>query len=384
MNNLADIPREKLREILARTGEAVLQDSERCEGLLKDHCGGHRKEISAIVGALEERIPLELRSSWQTAMTPEAMRARLVQRLQDNRGLAPDIADWAVEAWSYALGVGLGRSSDRLPSQVLGGLPPVPPFAQASQAGWVGSQILPQGPPPAAVLQPQPAPVTGNGMKAALAVAALCVAGYFVIPLVLPTENKEAVPAPKPVPVVVVTPPAPPPAPVVVAVLPIGTLLPVRIGSALTSTTVAAGQYVNGTLTAALKLQGREVIPAGTKVVMQINEVDGAGRLAGVPQIKMSVYQVGTFLVRSRQYVAKGPSRTVNTVKKGGLGAAIGCGAGAVIGVFTRKTKKGCGVGAAGGGGVGVAVAATDEIKPAVIGAGAVITFSLIQPLSIG
>ena len=96
MNNLADIPREKLREILARTGEAVLQDSERCEGLLKDHCGGHRKEISAIVGALEERIPLELRSSWQTAMTPEAMRARLVQRLQDNRGLAPDIADWAV------------------------------------------------------------------------------------------------------------------------------------------------------------------------------------------------------------------------------------------------------------------------------------------------
>ena len=47
-------------------------------------------------------------------MTPEAMRARLVQRLEDNRGLAPEIANYAVDTWSYALGVGLGRSSDRV------------------------------------------------------------------------------------------------------------------------------------------------------------------------------------------------------------------------------------------------------------------------------
>ena len=99
---------------MEKNGDSLLEDRDRCEGLLKDYCGGHRREISALVGALEERIPLELRSSWQTTMTPEAMRARLVQRLEDNRGLAPEIANYAVDTWSYALGVGLGRSSDRV------------------------------------------------------------------------------------------------------------------------------------------------------------------------------------------------------------------------------------------------------------------------------
>jgi hypothetical protein len=109
-----DLPREKLKELVEKNGDSLIEDRDRCEGLLKDYCGGHRREISALVGALEERIPLELRSSWQSAMTPEAMRARLVQRLEDNRGLAPEIAGYAVDTWSYALGVSLGRTSDRV------------------------------------------------------------------------------------------------------------------------------------------------------------------------------------------------------------------------------------------------------------------------------
>src|SRR5437870_8941253 len=111
MSTMSNEPREKLKDILGKNGDAILQDADRCEGLLKDHCGPFRREISALVGALEERIPVELKSSWQTAMTPEAMRARLVQRLEENRGLAPEVANWAVDAWSYALGVGLGRRS---------------------------------------------------------------------------------------------------------------------------------------------------------------------------------------------------------------------------------------------------------------------------------
>src|ERR1700721_807769 len=109
-----EVPREKLKELIEKNGDGLLQDRDRCEGLLKDYCGGHRREISAIVGALEERVPLELKGSWQTAMTPEAMRARLVQRLEDNRGLAPEIANYAVDTWSYALGVGLGHDMDRV------------------------------------------------------------------------------------------------------------------------------------------------------------------------------------------------------------------------------------------------------------------------------
>src|SRR5437762_10524662 len=77
MSTMSNEPREKLKDIVVKNGDSILQDPDRCEGLLKDHCGPFRREISAIVGALEERIPVELKSSWKTAMTPEAMRARL-------------------------------------------------------------------------------------------------------------------------------------------------------------------------------------------------------------------------------------------------------------------------------------------------------------------
>ena len=70
-----EVPREKLKELIEKNGDGLFQDRDRCEGLLKDYCGGYRREISALVGALEERIPVELKSSWQTAMPPEAMRA---------------------------------------------------------------------------------------------------------------------------------------------------------------------------------------------------------------------------------------------------------------------------------------------------------------------
>src|SRR5579863_8082867 len=188
-NMTAEIPREKLKELVLKNGDSLLQDPDRCEGLLKDHCGSHRREISALVGALEERVPMELKSSWQTAMTPEAMRARLVQRLEENRGLAPDVANWAVDAWSYALGVGLGRRSDRLESEVISGaapvigvapvipppvMPGVPPQSQeAANAAWArefGSQ--PQPVPPVPVPVPVATKKWSTGTKVGAAVAA--------------------------------------------------------------------------------------------------------------------------------------------------------------------------------------------------------------------
>ena len=54
---MAEIPREKLKELVAKIGDSLLQDPDRCEGLLKDHCGAHRREISALVGA-SSRHPL--------------------------------------------------------------------------------------------------------------------------------------------------------------------------------------------------------------------------------------------------------------------------------------------------------------------------------------
>ena len=68
MDGTVEGPREKLRMIIEKNGDAILQDPDRVEGLLRDHCGSYRKEISALVGALNERVPLELKGSWQSAM----------------------------------------------------------------------------------------------------------------------------------------------------------------------------------------------------------------------------------------------------------------------------------------------------------------------------
>ena len=40
----AEVPREKLKELIEKNGDGLFQDRDRCEGLLKDYCGGYRRE----------------------------------------------------------------------------------------------------------------------------------------------------------------------------------------------------------------------------------------------------------------------------------------------------------------------------------------------------
>ena len=47
-----DGPRQTLRELVARYGRGLCSDARRCEGLLRDLCGGHRREINILVSAL--------------------------------------------------------------------------------------------------------------------------------------------------------------------------------------------------------------------------------------------------------------------------------------------------------------------------------------------
>ncbi len=307
MSNIATEPREMLKEIVSRTGEEILRDSDRCESLLKDHCGPHRKEIAALVGALEERVPLELKSSWQSAMTPEAMRSRLVQRMQDNRGLAPDLADWAVDTWSYALGVGLGRRSDRLASIVVPEPHPVPVADTNSQVVWgaaaqnapVAEHVEPQAPQAKA----SPTGHQGSSQKVIGAVAA-AVALYFAYTHFHQPQPIHDCPAgqtqaadgscvaiPKPLP-------KPPvakrqdPAPKTVAALAAGTLIPVTVNETLNSDTVTIGRYVNGIVTAPVIFNGKTFVPEGTRVVLQVTGVDQSGKLIGAAKIDLALVEM--------------------------------------------------------------------------------------------
>lgn len=97
-------PRLALRKIIAKYGNDLAGDRRRVEGLLKDLCGGHRREINVLTGAIEERVPLDLLAAAKS-QPRELLLTKLAKRLEDNLGLTPEAANWAVGSWALALGV---------------------------------------------------------------------------------------------------------------------------------------------------------------------------------------------------------------------------------------------------------------------------------------
>ena len=53
---MIDVPRQTLREIVAKYGRSVCENPKRCKALLRDYCGTYRREINVLVAALEERV----------------------------------------------------------------------------------------------------------------------------------------------------------------------------------------------------------------------------------------------------------------------------------------------------------------------------------------
>lgn len=100
---MTDQPRETLCKLIATYGRTLCDDPRRCEALLRDLCGVHRREIHALISALRERIAEDLLAASE-GMPREMLWARLTQRLQDNLGLTEDLARWAVDSWALALG----------------------------------------------------------------------------------------------------------------------------------------------------------------------------------------------------------------------------------------------------------------------------------------
>lgn len=101
MNNA---PRETLRDLVARYGPGICSDAKRCEGLLRDLCGEHRREINLLISALKERAPLDLLAA-QNSTPRRLLLTRLAKRLEDQLSVTEGAARWAVDSWALALGV---------------------------------------------------------------------------------------------------------------------------------------------------------------------------------------------------------------------------------------------------------------------------------------
>src|SRR5215211_6946836 len=100
MNNL---PRQKLVEIIARYGPALVNDYRRCEGLLRDYCSGYRREVAVLTSAMKERIGTDLLAA-DNKLPCEVVLAKLARRLHDNLAMEQTAARWAVNSWALALG----------------------------------------------------------------------------------------------------------------------------------------------------------------------------------------------------------------------------------------------------------------------------------------
>ncbi|MET0647586.1 MAG: hypothetical protein ABW208_13290, partial [Pyrinomonadaceae bacterium] len=90
--------------LIARHGPGLCSDARRCEGLLRDLCGGHRREINILVGALRERVPLNLMAG-RNSVPRGLLLTRLAKRLEDQLALTGEASRWAVDSWALALGV---------------------------------------------------------------------------------------------------------------------------------------------------------------------------------------------------------------------------------------------------------------------------------------
>ena len=108
-----DLPRQVLCKIIAEHGHTLCEDSRRCEALLKDYCGQHKREIAVLIGAMKARVPQELLGA-SLGIPPSMLKARLVKRLYENLGIANEFADWAVESWMVAVAKDMQDNSENI------------------------------------------------------------------------------------------------------------------------------------------------------------------------------------------------------------------------------------------------------------------------------
>jgi hypothetical protein len=104
-----ELPRQKLREMIAEYGRSVCENPAHCKGLLLDLCGDYKREVNVLVAVLEEHVVDELMHI-SGGVPAELVLARLTQRLCDNRGMEKEAARWGVESWALALGISVSQA----------------------------------------------------------------------------------------------------------------------------------------------------------------------------------------------------------------------------------------------------------------------------------
>ena len=177
---------------------------------------------------------------------------------------------------------------------------------------------------------------------------------------------------PKPAP----EPPPPPP------VVPAGTSLTIRLGSALSSKGTQAGQSFNGTLSNSVSVDGKTVIPAGSPVSGTVVSAKAKGKVSGEGELSLALTNVAvkgtdySITTQTWSQVAKGKGK--RTAATTGGGAAVG----ALIGGLAGG-GKGAAIGAGVGAGAGFAGGTLTGNSQVELPAESSVTFVLSAPLTL-
>jgi hypothetical protein len=162
--------------------------------------------------------------------------------------------------------------------------------------------------------------------------------------------------------------------------IPAGTSLPLSLTSTLDSATSAVHDAVAAELTRAITIDGREVLPVGSRVTGAVTAVDDSCRVKGRAMIafRFTSVQVGD----ERYDVQTEPVSHLASATKGEDAAkvGIGAGAGAAIGAILGG-KKGAATGAAVGGGAGTGVVLATKGQEVELSPGADVTTHLTAPV---
>ena len=184
--------------------------------------------------------------------------------------------------------------------------------------------------------------------------------------------------------------PAPPavratPAPVISGdriSVPTGTRLTVRTIDSIDSDRNRVGDKFAATLDQPLYVNDVLVVPKGADVYGRLEEAKEAGHLAGKAQLRLSLTGIvvngQTYALSTGDYELSGKSRTANTAKKVGGGAAVGALIGAVVG-----GGKGAAIGAGVGAGAGTAVQVATQGEQVHVPSETLLEFALDQPVTI-
>jgi len=171
----------------------------------------------------------------------------------------------------------------------------------------------------------------------------------------------------------------PPPPPIEIAA---GTTLTVTLDQSISTKANNSGDSFAASLAEPVTINGREVLPSGTKARGTIAQAQAAGHVKGGAILQLSLDSItvngAKYSIETSEFEEAGKGRGKRTAVGGGGGAAFGAIVGALAG-----GGKGAAIGALAGGGAGTAGAAYTGKRDISLPAETRLHFKLTKPVSI-